>query len=145
MRLVGCLLLPTDIRACLYEPGMGEGRVQAWIQTGSWPGQPHHSGQTTGPLVVMKTSGCHRVVHRYRLIRQHRHSTQYKNFIPVLQFRKVPAHTPYLISRKRSRCVGQRINSKLFHFQIYKHNFWDFDSSILWPEIQHSLYNVTVQ
>lgn len=74
MRLVGCLLLPTDIRACLYEPGMGEGRVKARVQ--SWAGarEAHHPGQAAGPLVVMETSGGHRVVHGHRLVRQHCHS-----------------------------------------------------------------------
>lgn len=75
MRLVGCLLLPTDIRACLYEPGMGEGRVQAGVEAGprAGHGQPHHAGQPPGALVVVEASGGYRVVHGYRLVRQHGH------------------------------------------------------------------------
>lgn len=76
MRLVGCLLLPTDIRACLYEPGMGEGRVKARIEARPGAREAHHAGQRAGPLVVVKTSGGHRVVHSYRLIRQHFHNTR---------------------------------------------------------------------
>lgn len=56
MRLVGCLLLPTDIRACLYEPGMGEGRVEARIEPRPWARKPHHSGQPAGALVVVEPS-----------------------------------------------------------------------------------------
>lgn len=73
MRLVGCLLLPTDIRACLYEPGMGEGRVEAGIEPRPRARQPHHSGQPAGPLVVVEPSRGHRVVHCHRLVRQHYH------------------------------------------------------------------------
>ncbi|GBP22119.1 hypothetical protein EVAR_94159_1 [Eumeta japonica] len=64
MRLVGCLLLPTDIRACLYEPGMGEGGVEPR----AGPRQAHH-GQPAGPLVVESRS--HGIVHRHSLVRQH--------------------------------------------------------------------------
>lgn len=53
MRLVGRLLLPTDIRACLYEPGMGEGRVQARVEARPRARQAH-DGQPTGPLVVVE-------------------------------------------------------------------------------------------
>lgn len=75
MRLVGCLLLPTDIRACLYEPGMREGRVQGRIEPGPWARQAHHTGQSARPLVVVETSGRHRIVHCcYRLVRQHSHN-----------------------------------------------------------------------
>lgn len=69
MRLVGCLLLPTDIRACLYEPGMGEGRVEARVEAGPRARQSHHSGQPPRPLVVVETGGRHRIVHGYRLVR----------------------------------------------------------------------------
>ncbi|CAG4960288.1 unnamed protein product [Colias eurytheme] len=71
MRLVGCLLLPTDIRACLYEPGMGEGSVQARVESRPRPGQAHHPGQPPGPLVVRKPR---HVVHSHRLIWQHAHT-----------------------------------------------------------------------
>ncbi|CAF4841989.1 unnamed protein product [Pieris macdunnoughi] len=70
MRLVGCLLLPTDIRACLYEPGMGEGRIQPWIQPWAWSRQAHHSRQPTRPLVMREP--CY-IVHSHSLIWQHCH------------------------------------------------------------------------
>lgn len=70
MRLVGCLLLPTDIRACLYEPGMGEGRIQPWIQPWARSWQAHHSRQPTRPLVMRKPG---HIVHSHSLIWQHRH------------------------------------------------------------------------
>lgn len=75
MRLVGCLLLPTDIRACLYEPGMGEGRVKTMVQARSRTGEAHNSWQPARPLVMVETSGRHSVVHSYRLVRQHCHLT----------------------------------------------------------------------
>lgn len=71
MRLICCLLLPTDIRACLYEPGMGEsGGVQAGIEARRGARETHDPGQPAGPLMMVETRG-HCVVHCHRLIRQH--------------------------------------------------------------------------
>lgn len=86
MRLVGCLLLPTDIRACLYEPGMREGRVQARVEAGPGPRQAHHPRQAAGPLVVVEPSGGHSVVHRcHRLVRQHYH-LHFSSLLKLVRF-----------------------------------------------------------
>lgn len=94
MRLVGCLLLPTDIRACLYEPGMGEGRVQAWIEARARAWQAHHAGEPARPLVVVETSRGHCVVHSYRLIRQHSH---WHSITSPKNQPTSPLHTSFLI------------------------------------------------
>ncbi|OWR49772.1 hypothetical protein KGM_212044 [Danaus plexippus plexippus] len=73
MRLVGCLLLSTHIRACLYEPGMGEGRVEARIESRPRPREAHDTGQAR-PLVVEARG--HRVVHSHRLVRQHSQASE---------------------------------------------------------------------
>lgn len=84
MRLVGCLLLPTDIRAWLYEPGMGV--VQARVEASPRARQAHYPGQPPWPLVVVEPRS-HVSVHSHRLVRQHFH---YHKTSPIqLQFPEI--------------------------------------------------------
>ncbi|CAK1545617.1 unnamed protein product [Leptosia nina] len=107
MRLVGCLLLPTDIRACLYEPGMGEGSVQPRVQSRAGPRQTHHSGQPRS--LVMRETG--HIVHRHRLVWQHRHrvNLNYSLFksAHILKFQKSnpfsTVHRPSSLQIRRDR------------------------------------------